>query len=145
MADRVSASIVVGGTLTAPEHVELAEIIADEGLSIEWDGERFEPEHRTAGEPRAVFELERTFGPTITISAGRVLPARLIGQQHVLELSASLWVSPIGSAAFVRSHGWAALGRSTSWSIPLPPRSFRCKERHHDRIHRQDRLLAARL
>ncbi len=29
--------------------------------------------------------MERTFGPTITISTGRVVPVRLIGEQHVRE------------------------------------------------------------
>ena len=29
--------------------------------------------------------LERFFGPTITISTGRVVPVRLIGEQHVRE------------------------------------------------------------
>lgn len=62
MADRVSASIIVGGTLTAPDYVELAEIIAGEGLSIEWDGERFEPEHRTIGEPLSLYAHEVAWG-----------------------------------------------------------------------------------
>jgi hypothetical protein len=29
--------------------------------------------------------LERFFGPTLTISSGRVVPVRLIGEQHVRE------------------------------------------------------------
>ena len=29
--------------------------------------------------------LERLYGPTITLSTGRVLPVRFIGEQHVLE------------------------------------------------------------
>ena len=32
-----------------------------------------------------IFMLERFFGPTITISTGRVVPVRLIGEQHVRE------------------------------------------------------------
>ena len=32
-----------------------------------------------------VFMLERFFGPTITISTGRVVPVRFIGEQHVRE------------------------------------------------------------
>jgi hypothetical protein len=58
MADRVSASIILGGTLTAADYAKLAEVIADEGLSIEWDGERFEPEHRTVGEPLSLYAHE---------------------------------------------------------------------------------------
>lgn len=32
-----------------------------------------------------IFMLERFFGATITISTGRVVPTRLIGEQHVIE------------------------------------------------------------
>ena len=32
-----------------------------------------------------VFGLERAFGTTVTVSAGRVVPARLIGEQHCIE------------------------------------------------------------
>jgi hypothetical protein len=32
-----------------------------------------------------VYLLEKIFGPTITLSTGRVLPVRFIGEQHVLE------------------------------------------------------------
>ena len=62
MADRVSASIELGGSLTAPQYAELAEIIADEGLSIEWDGESFEPAHRTVGEPLRLYAHEVPWG-----------------------------------------------------------------------------------
>lgn len=34
---------------------------------------------------QGIFELERAFGPTITLSTGRVVPVRLIGEQHVRE------------------------------------------------------------
>lgn len=69
MADRVSASIVVGGTITAADYVELAEIIADEGLSIEWDGERFEPMHRTVGESLSLYADEVAWGCFETLEA----------------------------------------------------------------------------
>lgn len=62
MADRVSASIVIGGTLTASAYAEIAEIIADEGLSIEWDGAQFEPDHRTFGEPLSLYAHEVAWG-----------------------------------------------------------------------------------
>jgi hypothetical protein len=32
-----------------------------------------------------IFMLERFFGPTLTISTGRVVPVRMIGEQHVRE------------------------------------------------------------
>ena len=34
---------------------------------------------------QGIFELERTYGPTLTISTGRVVPVRFIGEQHVRE------------------------------------------------------------
>jgi hypothetical protein len=37
--------------------------------------------HHTQG----IFELERVFGHTITLSTGRVIPVRWVGEQHVLE------------------------------------------------------------
>lgn len=37
--------------------------------------------HHTHG----IFEAERTFGHTITTSAGREIPVRWIGEQHMLE------------------------------------------------------------
>ncbi len=37
--------------------------------------------HHTQG----IFECERVFGVTITISTGRVIPVRWIGEQHVKE------------------------------------------------------------
>ena len=45
---------------------------------------------RTSGTARCAtmpghIRLERTFGAAITISTGRVVPVRLIGEQHVLE------------------------------------------------------------
>ena len=58
MADRVSASITIGGVLTPAAYADLAKIIADEGLSIEWDGEPFDPAHRTEGAPLQLFAHE---------------------------------------------------------------------------------------
>lgn len=34
---------------------------------------------------QGIFECERTFGRTITISSGRTIPVRWIGEQHVIE------------------------------------------------------------
>ena len=42
MADRVSVSITIGGDLAASERDRFVAIIADEGLSVEWDGPEFE-------------------------------------------------------------------------------------------------------
>lgn len=62
MADRVSASITLGGTVNPSSDAELATIIADEGLSIEWDGEPFDPSHRIEGEPLRLFAHEVACG-----------------------------------------------------------------------------------
>ena len=62
MADRVSASIVIGGRLSRAAYEELASIIADELLSIEWDGEPFLPEHRIVGQPLSLFAHEVAWG-----------------------------------------------------------------------------------
>jgi len=51
MADRVSASIILGGRITTSEFAELSAIIAAEDLSIEWDGPTFKSTDRTVGEP----------------------------------------------------------------------------------------------
>jgi hypothetical protein len=41
MADRVPATISIGGTLRHAALAEFLEIVADEGLATEWDGEPF--------------------------------------------------------------------------------------------------------
>jgi hypothetical protein len=77
MADRVSASITVGGVVDAPAYVELSEIIVGEGLSTEWDGERFEPHHRTVGEPLSLYAHEVAWGRFDELEAwcvGKSLP-----------------------------------------------------------------------
>lgn len=50
MADRVSASIVLGGTIDTAAFAELVALIELEGLSIEWDGGPFQPSDIIAGE-----------------------------------------------------------------------------------------------
>lgn len=62
MADRVSASIVIGGTVTRADYTELADIIASEGLSIEWDGEPFAPEQHVIGETLQLYAHEVAWG-----------------------------------------------------------------------------------
>ena len=51
MADRVSASIVLGGTITAAAFAQLATLVEQDGLSTEWDGEPFQPDHITPDQP----------------------------------------------------------------------------------------------
>lgn len=62
MADRVSASIVIGGSLSASAYAELVALISDEGLSTEWDGEAFELHHRTVGQPLRLYAHEVAWG-----------------------------------------------------------------------------------
>lgn len=62
MADRVSASITIGGDMTAATYAALAAIIADDGLSIEWDGATFEPHERVDGEPLRLMAHEVPWG-----------------------------------------------------------------------------------
>ncbi len=62
MAECVPASIVVGGTISASAYAELADIISLERLSIEWDGESFQPSHRTDGEPLRLYANDVPMG-----------------------------------------------------------------------------------
>jgi hypothetical protein len=62
MADRVSISFKLGGALPPDSYLELADVIAAESLSIEWDGPAFEPSHRTPGEPLELFANEVAWG-----------------------------------------------------------------------------------
>lgn len=62
MADRVSASIVLGGTISTAAFAELAKIIERESLSTEWDGEPFQPGDITPGQPLSLHAHEVAWG-----------------------------------------------------------------------------------
>lgn len=62
MADRVSASIVIGGSLSAAAFAELVVLIGNEGLCVEWDGEAFEPHHRIVGQALSLYAHEVAWG-----------------------------------------------------------------------------------
>ncbi|MGN6424258.1 MAG: hypothetical protein ACTHLA_13200 [Asticcacaulis sp.] len=51
MADRVSASITIGGRVAPDAFSELTLHIQQEGLCVEWDGEAFQPSDRAIGRP----------------------------------------------------------------------------------------------
>ena len=51
MADRVSASITIGGVVSCDQYQALCALILDEALCVEWDGDLFSPKARVAGEP----------------------------------------------------------------------------------------------
>lgn len=70
--------------------------------------------HHTAG----IFEAERIFGVTLTNSAGRIVPVRWIGEQHVKEdcrmiPSLADWFARIAPAP------WMANGQIITGSPPL--------------------------
>ena len=69
MADRVSASIVLGGTITPALFVELSELIAQERLSTEWDGEPFQPDDITPNQRLALYAHEVAWGRFETLEA----------------------------------------------------------------------------
>lgn len=62
MADRVAASIELGGVLSALNYRKLCETIENEGLSIEWDGEPFEAHHRIEGQSLCLYAYEVAWG-----------------------------------------------------------------------------------
>ncbi|MDK2759407.1 MAG: hypothetical protein KYX66_22030 [Blastomonas fulva] len=62
MADRVSASITIGGTVTADQFAELTSMIVAHGLSTEWDGPDFTADQCISGEPLALFAHETPWG-----------------------------------------------------------------------------------
>src|SRR3546814_13421318 len=69
MADRVPASIQIGGDISAAVFAELRHISAFEGLSPEWGGEPFEPESRVIGEPLALFDESCAWGKMDNLEA----------------------------------------------------------------------------
>jgi len=62
MADRVSASIEIGGSLSSADYSILTDLISGEGLSTEWDGEPFQTEHHMIGEPLSLYAHEVAWG-----------------------------------------------------------------------------------
>ena len=62
MADRVSASIALGGIITGAQLDDLTQLIASEGLSTEWDGEAFQPSQLAPGEPLQLYAHEVAWG-----------------------------------------------------------------------------------
>jgi hypothetical protein len=67
MADRVPASIELGGSLGAADYAELVVAIQAEGLSVEWGGEPFEADHRTEGEMLRLHAFEVAGGAFETL------------------------------------------------------------------------------
>lgn len=62
MADRVSASIVIGGSLSADAYAKLLEVIELEGVSTDWDEALFTPADRAPGQPLRLCAHEVAWG-----------------------------------------------------------------------------------
>ena len=62
MADRVSASIVIGGAVSSDQFEVLIDLIASHDLAIEWDGPKFAPDQRVEGEPLRLYAHETPWG-----------------------------------------------------------------------------------
>jgi len=62
MADRVSASIEIGGTITAAQFDRLCELIARYDLGVDWDGEPFARELLREGKPLRLCAHETSWG-----------------------------------------------------------------------------------
>jgi len=62
VADRVPASILIGGDMSAALFADFVSAIAFEGLSTEWGGEPFAAEQRVVGEPLALFDESCAWG-----------------------------------------------------------------------------------
>jgi hypothetical protein len=78
-----------------------------------------------------IFMAETIFGPTITLSSGRTIPTRWIGEQHVVEDLGCIHPSPTGRGASGRNPGWVARGASHMKSIRrLRPRKEPDHVRH---------------
>ncbi len=58
MADRVSASIVLGGTIDNAAFTEITKLVQDEGLSTEWGGEPFQPSDIAPDRPLSLYAHE---------------------------------------------------------------------------------------
>lgn len=62
MADRVAASITIGGIIPADDYITLCRLIAEEDLSVEDDGDTFTPADRIEGQPLRLFDHQAIGG-----------------------------------------------------------------------------------
>src|SRR3546814_12934622 len=69
MADRVAASITIGGTVTGTDFITLCRLIAAEDLSVEEDGDPFSPAVWTDGEPLQLFDDQPIGGHFVALEA----------------------------------------------------------------------------
>ena len=96
-----------------------------------------------------IFMAERFFGPTITVSSGRVVPVRLIGEQHVRE-DLGFIPSFADWARRIRPELW--MGRAQPVQRDVDPFAVSARtltqvddaSRDADRTGHRDRLLHTR-
>jgi len=69
MADRVSVTIAIGGTLAASQRETLADLIAEEGLSLEWDGAPFDASQFPDATPLTLYAHEVAWGRVENLEA----------------------------------------------------------------------------
>lgn len=62
MADRVAASITIGGSVTGADFITLCRLIAAEDLTVGEDGDPFSPAECTDGEPLQLFDHQAIGG-----------------------------------------------------------------------------------
>ncbi len=62
MADRVAATIIIGGRVTQEQFEALAVIIAAEDLRLDWDGDPFDPKHIEPDQPLRLYAYEVAWG-----------------------------------------------------------------------------------
>lgn len=69
MADRASASITIGGTISSTLYDDLCGLIEAEALCIEWDGDPFVPEHHVNGTPLTLYAHQVACGRFDTLES----------------------------------------------------------------------------
>lgn len=62
MADRVSASITIGGAVSCDQYQALCALIQDEARSTQWDGDLFTSDARVEGESLSLYAHEVSWG-----------------------------------------------------------------------------------
>ena len=67
MADRVSASIAIGGAVSCDQYQALCALIQDEALCVEWDGNLFTADARVEDKPLSLYAHEVSWGSFIAL------------------------------------------------------------------------------
>lgn len=77
-----------------------------------------------------IFECERVFGITITISTGRKVPVRLIGEQHVKEDCGGIIPSMKEWLERIQPASWMSRGYTIKSIEPQRVREFAAADEH---------------